>query len=189
MNEGDINKKERMTIYLEIFLLVMITLTSIFIEISNNRMDDYNFDIISQENNVNHEFEIGIRYLLETMQITQQKSLNIILPKEDLNETKKKNYTDEEIKNINIAFDNGTINQEEYLIKSFEWRSKKLEETTHNYNLKKGYLIRLFDNQPKCFGFKCNTTISILRVIQIIAILIAFIVYYILLKNIKNRDT
>ena len=35
--------------------------------------------------------------------------------------------------------------------------SKKLEETTHNYNIKKGHLIHLFDNQPKCFGFNCNS--------------------------------
>jgi len=152
-------KEDKLLIIIQIISLMGLTLTSFLIQLTENKINDWNIDTISYQNGVIYIKSLAQEVYLQEISlfITQNSYLNGKL------------LTEKEKENL-----------EEIYMQNYSEYNKRANEGVLNIKTK-------LENPPKCFYFYCSSVKEILVLIQFICISISFVLLTIISVKLSKK--
>lgn len=178
--------EEEHLILAEIFLLIGITLTTIVIQYSYDRINQNSQDIIIIQNSINQlENLIGLSYL-DTIRTDIIVSNNLSL--REIQNITQIEYPNELINQLKLDFKSGKISQEKFLEEMKKYSADRRAKLENQRRDKYKELQILISNEPKCLKYSnCKRLINFSYIVQLISIILSFIIYYFIFKSINKR--
>lgn len=182
--------EEKKIFILEIICLIGIVLFTIIIQIVQGKIDEFNVDVIQQQNslssilNTNNSMEIRAMSLLVTGLLEQLGAKSYVV---DPYKSSDESALDPELYGILKDYRNGNISKEEYGNKNIDYFGIKAIEGRFDYNERVLQLNSEIEVGAQCFNWKCEKINSFLYIFQIVCISIAFVGYLSLFFTIGNR--
>ena len=178
--------EEKILIIIEVILLIGISLSSIFYEISKSNIDNYNYELLKKQTIVVSLQNQQTQFRADISNI----KFDIINKIDNIKRLGgRTDYADDEIYEIRKKFFNGSINQKELYDLEYEYLIRKDDETTRKFNIANQNWKSALENRPLCFWkFDCNNMLSILRILQTFFIILGLIGYIYLITLVSKRE-
>ena len=174
-------KLTKIVYIIEIVLLIGITLSSIFIQRIDNKINDYQYVVIERMTALNGYKNLGLQYSIDKFENNFFIALKLSpeYPKDKIFSK----YVDSDFQKIIEDYMNKKISSEEFLSKESIFLNKKIDESNDLYNSSQEIINKQLKQGPTCLGNNCMKIVNWLYTLQIICIVISLFIYLYLIKH------